>query len=112
VHPVIAYEMIWNMLSLILIWKLRNRLRPDGMLFALYLVLYSLGRFGISFLRQDKVWALGMQEAHFIALAVLVITVPLLIIKARPIPAGEVAAATPPPSRDRRSRAERRRDRS
>ena len=27
VHPVIAYEMIWNMLSLLLIWKLRNRLK-------------------------------------------------------------------------------------
>ena len=111
VQPVIAYEIIWNMLSLMLIWKLRNRLRPDGMLFALYLTLYSLGRFGITFLRQDKVWALGMQEAHFIALAVLVITVPLLLIKSRPIPVGEVAA-TPPPPRDRRSRAERRRDRS
>ena len=110
VHPVIAYEMIWNMLSLLLIWKLRNRLRPDGMLFALYLVLYSLGRFGITFLRQDKVWALGMQEAHFIALIVLAITVPLLLIRARPIPAGEAASTPPPAPRDRRSRAERRRN--
>ena len=111
VQPVIAYEMIWNMLSLMLIWKLRNRLRPDGMLFALYLALYSLGRFGITFLRQDRVWALGMQEAHFIALAVLFITVPLLLIKSRPIPAGEVAA-TPTLPLDRRTRAERRRDHS
>ena len=112
VQPVIAYEMIWNMLSLLLIWKLRNRLKPDGMVFALYLALYSLGRFGITFLRQDKVWALGMQEAHFIALAVLAISVPLLLIRARPIPAGEVAATPPPAPRDRRTRAQRRRDRS
>ena len=81
------------------------------MIFALYLALYSLGRFGITFLRQDKVWALGMQEAHFIALGVLVITVPLLLIRARPIPAGEAAASPPPAPRDRRSRAERRRNR-
>ena len=43
VQPVIAYEMIWNMLALLVIWKLRGRLRPDGMLFVLYLALYSIG---------------------------------------------------------------------
>ena len=108
VQPVIAYEMIWNMASLFIIWKLRNRLRPDGMLFALYLALYSIGRFGITFLREDSVWALGMQEAHYIALLVLVIVVPLLLIKARPIPAGEIPD-TPAEPIDRSSRAERRR---
>ena len=64
VQPVIAYEMIWTIGSLIIIWALRDRIRPDGMLFALYLTLYALGRFGISFLREDPIWALGMQEAH------------------------------------------------
>ena len=83
VQPVIAYEMIWNMAALLLIWKLRGRMRPDGMLFVLYLALYSVGRFMISFARTDKVWALGMQEAHFIALLVLVIAVPILAAKAR-----------------------------
>ena len=37
VHPVIAYEMVWNMIALLIVWKLRGRLRPNGMLFALYL---------------------------------------------------------------------------
>ncbi len=83
VHPVIAFEMIWNMISLAIIWKLRGRLKPDGMLFAVYLALYSVGRFSISFLREDRIWALGMQEAHYIALLVLIITVPLLAAKAR-----------------------------
>ena len=83
VHPVIAYEIVWNMISLAIIWKFRGRLKPDGMLFALYLTLYSIGRFGISFLREDRVWALGMQEAHYIALFVLAITIPLLIVKTR-----------------------------
>ena len=108
VQPVIAYEMIWNMVSLFVVWKLRNRLRPDGMLFALYLALYSLGRFGVTFLREDRIWAFGMQEAHYIALLVLVITVPILLIKARPIPAGEVPDMPIPPE-GRGSRAERRR---
>ena len=84
VQPVIAYEMLWNLAALAVIWKLRDKFKPDGMLFALYLALYAIGRFMVSFLREDRVWALGLQEAHFIAILVLVITVPLLIIKARP----------------------------
>ena len=92
VQPVIAYEMLWNLAALFVIWKLRDRLRPDGMLFALYLAFYAVGRFLVSLLREDKVWALGLQEAHFIAILVLVIVVPLLVIKARPATAAQLAA--------------------
>ncbi len=112
VQPVIAYEMLWNLAALFVIWKLRDRLKPDGMLFALYLALYSVGRFMVTFLRQDKVWTLGLQEAQFIAILVLLITVPLLVIKARPTTAAQLAAegADATERRTRRlSRAERRR---
>ncbi len=83
VHPAIAYEMIWNILALAVIWQLRGRLKPDGMLWTLYLALYAIGRFGVSFFREDRIWAAGMQEAHFIALLILAITIPILLAKAR-----------------------------
>ena len=82
-QPVIAYEMIWNTIVLAVIWKLKGRLAPPGMLFALYLMLYAVGRFFIQFIRLDKVWFAGLQEAHIISLIVLAITVPLLAYKAR-----------------------------
>jgi len=108
VHPVIAYEIIFNMFALVIIWKLRDRLKPDGMLFALYFALYSVGRFGVTFLRQDKIWAIGLQEAQFIALIVLAITVPLLLAKARSVPADQIVTEPPAP-RQQGTRAERRR---
>ncbi len=115
VMPVIAMEIVWNFLALVLVWRLRNRIRPDGMLFALYLALYSTGRFMVTFLREDRVWALGLQEAQYIAILMLVITVPLLIIKARPdsMPApateGGPSEGAAPTLRIRGTRAERRR---
>ena len=112
VQPVIAYEMLWNLAALFVIWKLRGRIKPDGMLFALYLALYAIGRFFVTFLRQDKVWTLGLQEAHFIALLVLAITIPLLVIKARPTTPEQIVAEGEENAqrRSRRlSRAERRR---
>ena len=105
VQPVIVYEMAWNMIALAVIWQLRGRLKHDGMLFALYLALYAVGRFAITFLRDDRVWALGMQEAHYISLLVLAITVPLLVVKARfTTPLEEAPVVV-----ERRPRAERRR---
>lgn len=82
-QPVIVYEMIWNMVVLAVIWKLRDKLAPPGMLFAVYLMLYSLGRFVIQFMRLDKEWFAGLQEAHIIAIIVLAISVPLIAYKAR-----------------------------
>ena len=111
VHPVIAYEMIWNMAALFVVWRLRGRLKPDGMLFGLYLALYAIGRFAITFAREDKIWALGMQEAQYIALIVLAITVPLLAAKARFSSPEEalVLETAPPVVRPRGTRAQRRR---
>lgn len=107
-HPAILYEMIWNMLALLLLWKLKPYIKPDGMLFCVYLALYAIGRFIISFFREDPIWALGLQEAQFISILVLAITIPILIVKARinrssNIPENIEAV-------DDRTRAERRRD--
>jgi len=82
-HPAVIYEIIWNMIALAIVWNVRKRLRPDGMVFVLYLSLYAIGRFAIQFLRIDKVWIFGLQEAHFISLIILALTIPLLIFKSR-----------------------------
>jgi prolipoprotein diacylglyceryltransferase len=105
---VVAYEMIWNMMALAILWQLRGRLKPDGMLFAGYLALYSVGRLSIDFLRLDPNMALSMQGSQFIALAMLAISVPLLLIKARPVARVEEA----PMKFERGTRADIRRRRS
>ena len=113
VHPAIAYEMIWNLMVLFVIWKLRGRIRPPGMVYVVYLALYAVGRFGITFLREDQPWGLGLQWPQFIALIILAVAVPLLLIKARPSTGPQLAAdgAVPLPPSERGTRAQRRRRR-
>ena len=83
-HPAVAYELIFDLLLVAAIWPLRNRLRPHGMFFALYLGIYSTGRFFISFLREEfNTYFLGLNEAQIIALAVVIVTIPLLVYKAQ-----------------------------
>ncbi len=83
-HPAVAYELIIDLVILAVIWPLRNRLRPHGMLFVLYGALYSICRFFISFLRVEANTYFGgaLNEAQIVALIVIFIAVPLLVFKA------------------------------
>lgn len=70
-EPVFLYEMAWDLAVLALVWPLRRRLRTDGQLFGLYLLLYGIGKFVLTYLRTEVVWIGGLQEAQLVA-AVLV----------------------------------------
>lgn len=67
-HPYPIYDMAVNFLVLAILWRLRRRGLPDGSLFALYWLLYGIGRFFVSFVRQEAVWFWGLQQAQVIAL--------------------------------------------
>lgn len=83
-HPAVAYELIFDLLLMAAIWPLRDRLRPNGMFFALFLGTYSIGRFFLSFLREEFNEYFGvLNEAQVVAIIVVMITVPLLVWKAQ-----------------------------
>lgn len=83
-HPAVAYELIFDLVLLAAIWPLRDRIRPHGMFFALYLGSYSIGRFFLSFMRQEFNEYFGaLNEAQVVAIIVVIITVPLLVWKAQ-----------------------------
>ncbi len=99
-HPAVAYELLMDLALLAVLWPLRKRIRPQGMFFALYLATYSVGRFFVSFLREEFNDYGGLNEAQIIALVVMGITIPLLAFKARLAKPGD----EPPKSGTRSSR--------
>jgi len=111
-EPVIFYEILGNIIIIAILWALKDRLKPAGMLWCVYLSLYSIARFGITFAREDRIWALGMQEAHYIALVCLAVTIPILVYKARFVSPAPITANVEIVSilnRSDKSRAKRRR---
>ena len=83
-HPAVGYEMVFDLLLVAAIWPLRNRLRPNGMFFTLFLATYSIGRFFLSFLREEFNEYFGaLNEAQVVAIIVVIFTVPLLVWKAQ-----------------------------
>ena len=84
-HPAVGYELLFDLVLLAAIWPLRDRLRPHGMFFALYLATYSIGRFFLSFLREEfnEYFGGNLNEAQVVAIIVVLVTVPLLVWKAQ-----------------------------
>ncbi len=91
-HPTAAYEMIGDLLIFSLLWRFRTRFRPDGVLFLVYLLLYSALKFGVTFLRREVLFLGGFQEAQVLSLAGGLVAVGMLIWLTRRSP---VAAGVP-----------------
>jgi phosphatidylglycerol---prolipoprotein diacylglyceryl transferase len=74
-HPLFLYESLWNLLNMaILIWmsrRLANWLKP-GDLFYIYMIMYSIGRFSLEFLRLDasQVGGINFNQTFVIFVAV------------------------------------------
>jgi phosphatidylglycerol:prolipoprotein diacylglycerol transferase len=81
IHPVQMYHVIWNLLGFILIWLLRGKLKPTGTLFLLWLAFYAAGDLGIRFLRDDRAFLFSLQQAQFIDIILLAVTIPLLTFR-------------------------------
>jgi len=72
-HPYPVYEILWDATLLGLLLFLRRRSLPEGLLFLLYVAGYALGRFSLTFVRQEAVVVWGLQQAQVVALVVLLL---------------------------------------
>jgi phosphatidylglycerol---prolipoprotein diacylglyceryl transferase len=70
VHPAPVYETVAMGLVALVLWSLRDRMRPGG-LFALYLVLAGVERLLVEFVRRNDAVLLGLTEAQLISLAMI-----------------------------------------
>ncbi len=84
-QPTQIYHLLWDLVGFGIIWSLRRRVKPTGSLFLLYLAIYSAGDLAIRFVRVGEPFRSGflfnLQEAQLIGIAVLLITVPWLIVR-------------------------------
>jgi len=73
VHPAPVYETILYLIVFAVLWSMRRRSGADGRLFYLYLMLAGACRFAVEFVRINPRVMLGLSEAQWIAIAMMVI---------------------------------------
>jgi len=94
IHPAVAYEMLCNLAIFGVLWFFKDRARPEGMIFAMFIGFYSIARFFIGFARFNKEWFSGMDIAQLIALVVLIVIVPLVSYRIQLVRPGSKATAS------------------
>ncbi|RPH35176.1 prolipoprotein diacylglyceryl transferase [bacterium] len=67
-HPTPVYEMLLGILGFAILWRLRRKPFPDGKLFMIYLMLSSVFRFAVEFLRLNPRVIFGLSEAQIISI--------------------------------------------
>jgi prolipoprotein diacylglyceryltransferase len=93
----VGYELVMDLLIFAgLVWLARGIVRlpsgrwafnwqprypRDGMLFWIYLCVYSLGRFFIQFYRQDTTFALGLSQAQLLSVMTAMVAVWMLVFQ-------------------------------
>lgn len=74
-HPSFAYEIAFQAIAFVWLWRNRTRLPKSGDLFVAYVTAYALFRFAVEFVRpNDQVWA-GLTRPQWFLLC----TLPLLL---------------------------------
>ena len=100
VHPEVAYEMLLTLVVLGALLPFHQRLKaklPDGVLGLIYLGLYGMGRFVLSYMRTDPAVFAGLRQAQLASLVMVliaVIAVPILFRRARQATPAEPEPAT------------------
>ncbi len=82
-HPTFLYEIIWNIIVFLLLFFVvkKNVKNYDGVLFFVYLILYSVGRFLIEGIRLDSVLSInGIHIAEIVSFIVIIFSV-IMILK-------------------------------
>ena len=77
--PMPVFEIIANLGIFLLLWRLRKRNWPDGLLFLLYLSLYSLERFFLGFTSSYQIIAFGLTQSQIVALFALIVSLPIIL---------------------------------
>jgi phosphatidylglycerol---prolipoprotein diacylglyceryl transferase len=78
VQPASLYELLISLALFVILWNLRTRVHPEGMLAMIYLVLYSVSQFFIFFVRDNIVILGGLKQAQVTSLVVIALTLPVI----------------------------------
>lgn len=103
VQPAAAYEILANIVMLVILFSLASRVRRPGILALVYLFGYCITQFFLFFVRDNIIvsflglnWGLKQAQWTSIVLFILLIPISYIVLRllpySKPVPKGEVAA--------------------
>lgn len=84
-HPTFLYEILWNLLGIVVLLSIERALRPRwGSFFGMYLIWYGVGRFFIEGMRLDpSLVFLGLRSNQLTAVLAVLVGIAIIIVQRR-----------------------------
>ncbi len=84
-HPTFLYEILWNLVGIVILLWIERKLRPRwGTFFGMYLIWYGVGRFFIEGMRLDPSFIfLGLRSNQLTALLAVLVGIAIIIVQRR-----------------------------
>jgi phosphatidylglycerol:prolipoprotein diacylglycerol transferase len=79
-YPTQIYHLLLGLLTFAILWILRDRLKPVGSLFLLWLILFFAGDLFVRFYRVSNPFIANWQLAQMVDIIMLLITIPWFVI--------------------------------
>lgn len=82
VYPTQEFHIILNLVGFVMLWLLRKRVKPDGVLFLIYLIFFGISDYAVRFFRGDATpFMFGLPEAQVVDIGVVAVAVIVLAVK-------------------------------
>ncbi|MGO1539027.1 MAG: prolipoprotein diacylglyceryl transferase [Leucobacter sp.] len=96
-HPTFLYEILWNILGIVVLLAIERRWRPRwGQFFGLYLIWYGIGRVWVESLRVDpSLLFLGLRTNVLAAILAIVVGIVIIVVQRRRHPGIESSIYLP-----------------
>lgn len=82
-HPTQLYSSLYSLVIFVILWFSRKKITKPGVLFWLYLLMYSVARFAVEFLRTSQRVVLGISAAQIISILVFLMSAAAIFINYR-----------------------------
>ena len=83
IYPSQLYHLLWGLIVFGIVWRLRDRFKPEGCLAFFCFSLFAAGDFAIRFFRIGEPLILGLHHAQVLDLGIVAVFLPWLMIRMR-----------------------------
>jgi len=80
-YPTQIFHIIWNVIGFALLWLLRKKIRPQGALFLLWLIYFSVGDFWVHLYREGDIFMFNLQQAQVVDIGIIAVATVLLVMR-------------------------------
>jgi phosphatidylglycerol:prolipoprotein diacylglycerol transferase len=80
-YPTQLFHILWDIVGFIILWVLRKKLKTEGILFLLWLVIFAAGDFIIRFFRESEPFLFNLPQAQIVDIIIMLAAGAAMIVR-------------------------------